>query len=101
MFKNTEKMHAELKIISILRNKLEIKSSYENYIGCSKLCCLDCHCFIYGINYAKGYNNKLEISNWNPPFNINGISGKLNALKESSIGKNTKKQAFQINSLQQ
>lgn len=82
-----ESMHAEMRIISLVEDKLKNKDSkYENYIGISKLCCLDCHAFIYAINQS-GYGNTIDTrgahnvqhsGNWNAPFNISGTPPKLN-----------------------
>jgi hypothetical protein len=79
---DTSKMHAEMRLICLIDEKLKNKEKeYENYIGISKLCCLDCHCIIHGINQAAGYNNRIEIrgahnvshsGNWRAPFNITG-----------------------------
>jgi nucleoside diphosphate kinase len=75
----SENMHAEMRIISIMEDRLKDKKDrYENYIGISKLCCLDCHAFIYAINKTE-YNNKIDTrgahnvqhsGNWSAPFNI-------------------------------
>jgi hypothetical protein len=77
--KDSEHMHAEMRIISLLEDKLRDKENkYENYIGISKLCCLDCHALIYAINKSS-YKNKIDTrgahnvshhNNWSPPFNI-------------------------------
>lgn len=79
-------MHAEMRILSLIEDKLKARDvSYKNYIGISKLCCLDCHAMIHAVKLAEGYNNNVEIrgahnvrnnKNWEPPFNITGNSSK-------------------------
>ena len=75
----SEFMHAEMRIIAYLREKLKTKTPYQNYIGISKLCCLDCHLFIYAINNIfqnkiciRGAHNVSHGANWNAPLNITG-----------------------------
>ena len=85
---DSEKMHAEMRILAFIEDKLkdkEKKDKYENYIGISKLCCLDCHAIIYAINHA-GYNNQIDTrgahnvqhsGNWSVPFDITGKASRL------------------------
>lgn len=74
-----------------------------NYIGISKLCCLDCHAVIYGVNHATGYNNQIEIrgahnvkhsGKWKAPFNITGEPHKLSPsviyTSSNNSGRNTR-----------
>lgn len=94
-----EKMHAEMRILALIDNQLKNKDSrYVNYIGISKLCCLDCHAMIYAVNQA-GYNNSLEIrgahnvnhaGNWNAPFNITRDSAtELSPPRTGGLTRNT------------
>lgn len=78
---NTSEMHAEMRLLSSIQHKLEKKEQFSIYVGISKLCCLHCHCMIYGVNQTSGYKNEVEIrgahnvlhsAHWNPPFGITG-----------------------------
>jgi hypothetical protein len=81
-------MHAEMRVLAIIEDQLKDSSnSYSNYIGISKLCCLDCHAMIYAVNNAVGYKNDVEIrgahnvehtGNWNAPFGITGNPSSTN-----------------------
>jgi hypothetical protein len=95
-----EKMHAEMRILALIDNQLKNKESrYANYIGISKLCCLDCHAMIYAVNHAN-YNNNIEIrgahnvahvGNWNAPFNITGNPAReLNSPRTGGLTRNTR-----------
>jgi hypothetical protein len=85
---NPRDMHAEMRILALMGGKLKNPvEQYENYIGISKLCCLDCHIMIYAVNNC-GYHNQLQIRgahnvkhtlHWNAPFGITGAPPKLSA----------------------
>lgn len=104
--KDKDEMHAEMRLIDSLGDKLRNSEPYENYIGLSKLCCLDCHLVIHAVNQEtpkgqKWGKNALEIrgahnvdcsKNWKPPLGMSGTPTSLRAaqLQSTSGGRSSR-----------